>query len=619
MNDNKKKKPLMYYYAFVAIALVLLNLVLRPVIQQAQIEEVPYSTFIQHTTDDKIDEVTIDSSQITYKLKDGDTVYSTVKINDPDLVDRLESHDVKFSGTRVQQGSLFMNIFFGWILPIIIAVMLMRYVNRTMQGGGKDSPLGGGGLGGMFNLGKSNARVYDKDKTTIRFHDVAGEDEAKENLQEIVNYLHDPNQFKSIGATMPKGILLVGPPGTGKTMLAKAVAGESNVPFFSISGSEFVEMFVGMGASKVRSLFKDAKEKAPCIVFIDEIDAIGGKRNAGNFGGNDEREQTLNQLLTEMDGFEGNNGIVVLAATNRPENLDPALLRPGRFDRRVPVELPDLQGREDILKVHAKKVKTEPGIDYNVVARMASGASGAELANIINEAALRAVREKRNAVSQKDLEESIEVVIAGYQKKNAILTDKEKLVVAYHEVGHALVAALQTHSAPVQKITIIPRTSGALGYTMQVEEGNHPLYTKSELENRIATLTGGRAAEEVEFGQVTTGASNDIEQATKIARAMITRYGMSDEFDMVAMETVNNKYLGGDASLACSDGTVSTIDQKVVALVKQQHEKAKQLLTEHKADLDRIAQFLYQKETITGEEFMEILEKKEDFNLPVVQ
>ena len=619
MNDNKKKKPLVYYYAFVAIVLVLLNLVLRPVLQQAQIEEVPYSTFIQQTTDDKIDEVTIESSQITYKLKDGDTVYSTVKINDPDLVDRLESHDVKFSGTRVQQGSLFMNIFFGWILPIIIAVMLMRYVNRTMQGGGKDSPLGGGGLGGMFNLGKSNARVYDKDKTTIRFHDVAGEDEAKENLQEIVNYLHDPNQFKSIGATMPKGILLVGPPGTGKTMLAKAVAGESNVPFFSISGSEFVEMFVGMGASKVRSLFKDAKEKAPCIVFIDEIDAIGGKRNAGNFGGNDEREQTLNQLLTEMDGFEGNNGIVVLAATNRPENLDPALLRPGRFDRRVPVELPDLQGREDILKVHAKKVKTEPGIDYNVVARMASGASGAELANIINEAALRAVREKRNAVSQKDLEESIEVVIAGYQKKNAILTDKEKLVVAYHEVGHALVAALQTHSAPVQKITIIPRTSGALGYTMQVEEGNHPLYTKSELENRIATLTGGRAAEEVEFGQVTTGASNDIEQATKIARAMITRYGMSDEFDMVAMETVNNKYLGGDASLACSDGTASTIDQKVVALVKQQHEKAKQLLTEHKADLDRIAQFLYQKETITGEEFMEILEKKEDFKLPVVQ
>ena len=619
MNDNKKKKPLVYYYAFVAIVLVLLNLVLRPVIQQAQIEEVPYSTFIQQTIDDKIDEVTIESSQITYKLKDGDTVYSTVKVNDPDLVDRLESHDVKFSGTRVQQGSLFMNIFFGWILPIIIAVMLMRYVNRTMQGGGKDSPLGGGGLGGMFNLGKSNARVYDKDKTTIRFHDVAGEDEAKENLQEIVNYLHDPNQFKSIGATMPKGILLVGPPGTGKTMLAKAVAGESNVPFFSISGSEFVEMFVGMGASKVRSLFKDAKEKAPCIVFIDEIDAIGGKRNAGNFGGNDEREQTLNQLLTEMDGFEGNNGIVVLAATNRPENLDPALLRPGRFDRRVPVELPDLQGREDILKVHAKKVKTEPGIDYNVVARMASGASGAELANIINEAALRAVREKRNAVSQKDLEESIEVVIAGYQKKNAILTDKEKLVVAYHEVGHALVAALQTHSAPVQKITIIPRTSGALGYTMQVEEGNHPLYTKSELENRIATLTGGRAAEEVEFGQVTTGASNDIEQATKIARAMITRYGMSDEFDMVAMETVNNKYLGGDASLACSDGTASTIDQKVVALVKQQHEKAKQLLTEHKADLDRIAQFLYQKETITGEEFMEILEKKEDFELPAVQ
>ena len=607
MNDNKKKKPFVYYYAFVAIVLVLLNLVLRPVLQQAQIEEVPYSTFIQQTTDDKIDEVTIESSQITYKLKDGDTVYSTVKVNDPDLVDRLENHNVKFSGTRVQQGSIFMNIFFGWILPIIIAVMLMRYINRTMQGGGKNSPLGGGGLGGMFNLGKSNARVYDKDKTTIRFHDVAGEDEAKENLQEIVNYLHDPNQFKSIGATMPKGILLVGPPGTGKTMLAKAVAGESNVPFFSISGSEFVEMFVGMGASKVRSLFKDAKEKAPCIVFIDEIDAIGGKRNAGNFGGNDEREQTLNQLLTEMDGFEGNNGIVVLAATNRPENLDPALLRPGRFDRRVPVELPDLQGREDILKVHAKKVKTEPCIDYNVVARMASGASGAELANIINEAALRAVREKRNAVSQKDLEESIEVVIAGYQKKNAILTDKEKLVVAYHEVGHALVAALQTHSAPVQKITIIPRTSGALGYTMQVEEGNHPLYTKSELENRIATLTGGRAAEEVEFGQVTTGASNDIEQATKIARAMITRYGMSEKFGMVALETVTNQYMGGDTSLACAGETAADIDEMVVELVKREYAKAEKLLSDNMPKLHELAKFLYEKETITGEEFMQIL------------
>ncbi|MCI5722552.1 MAG: ATP-dependent zinc metalloprotease FtsH [Erysipelotrichaceae bacterium] len=618
MNDNKRRKPLIYYYAFVAIVLVILNLVLRPVIQQAQIQEVPYSTFIQETTDDKISEVTIESSQILYKVKDSDTVYSTVKVDDPQLVDRLEDHNVDFSGTRVQQSSLLMNILFGWVVPILLATLLMRYINRSIQGG-KNSPLGGGGLGGgMFNLGKSNARVYDKEKTTIRFSDVAGEDEAKENLQEIVNYLHDPKQFKSIGATMPKGILLVGPPGTGKTMLAKAVAGESNVPFFSISGSEFVEMFVGMGASKVRSLFKDAKEKAPCIVFIDEIDAIGGKRNTGNFGGNDEREQTLNQLLTEMDGFEGNNGVVILAATNRPENLDPALLRPGRFDRRVPVELPDLQGREDILKVHAKKVKTEPGIDYNVVARMASGASGAELANIINEAALRAVREKRQAVSQKDLEESIEVVIAGYQKKNAILTDKEKLIVSYHEVGHALVAALQTHSAPVQKITIIPRTSGALGYTMQVEEGNHPLYTKTELENRIATLTGGRAAEEVEFGQITTGASNDIEQATKIARAMITQYGMNDEFDMVAMETINNKYLGGDASLACSDGTAASIDEKVIALVKAQHAKAKQLLTEHKDDLDRIAQFLYQKETITGEEFMEILEKKENFELPVV-
>ena len=618
MNDNKRRKPLIYYYAFVAIVLVILNLVLRPVIQQAQIQEVPYSTFIQETTDDKISEVTIESSQILYKVKDSDTVYSTVKVDDPQLVDRLEDHNVDFSGTRVQQSSLLMNILFGWVVPILLATLLMRYINRSIQGG-KNSPLGGGGLGGgMFNLGKSNARVYDKEKTTIRFSDVAGEDEAKENLQEIVNYLHDPKQFKSIGATMPKGILLVGPPGTGKTMLAKAVAGESNVPFFSISGSEFVEMFVGMGASKVRSLFKDAKEKAPCIVFIDEIDAIGGKRNTGNFGGNDEREQTLNQLLTEMDGFEGNYGVVILAATNRPENLDPALLRPGRFDRRVPVELPDLQGREDILKVHAKKVKTEPGIDYNVVARMASGASGAELANIINEAALRAVREKRQAVSQKDLEESIEVVIAGYQKKNAILTDKEKLIVSYHEVGHALVAALQTHSAPVQKITIIPRTSGALGYTMQVEEGNHPLYTKTELENRIATLTGGRAAEEVEFGQITTGASNDIEQATKIARAMITQYGMNDEFDMVAMETINNKYLGGDASLACSDGTAASIDEKVIALVKAQHAKAKQLLTEHKDDLDRIAQFLYQKETITGEEFMEILEKKENFELPVV-
>ena len=470
-----------------------------------------------------------------------------------------------------------------------------------------------------FSMGKSNARVYVKSQQGIRFKDVAGEDEAKESLQEIVTYLHDPGKYKQIGATMPKGILLVGPPGTGKTMLAKAVAGESNVPFFSISGSEFVEMFVGMGASKVRDLFKQAKEKAPCIVFIDEIDAIGGKRNAGNMsGGNDEREQTLNQLLTEMDGFEGNTGVVILAATNRPESLDPALLRPGRFDRRVPVELPDLKGREEILKVHAAKVKTEPGIDYNTIARMASGASGAELANIVNEAALRAVRQGRSTVTQTDMEESIEVVFAGYQKKNAILTTKEKLTVSYHEVGHALVAALQTHSAPVQKITIIPRTSGALGYTMQVEKGNHYLYTKEELENRIATLTGGRAAEEVVFNEISTGASNDIEQATKVARSMITRYGMSEDFDMVAMESVQNKYLGGDTSMACSDDTAALIDAKVVELVKQQHEKAKQLLIEHRADLDRIAKYLYEKETITGEEFMKILNQKEDENLPEV-
>ena len=590
-----------------------INFMVLPFIKEGQIKQVDYGTFMTMTENKEISKVDIQTNQILFTGTNDKTVYKTGLMNDPGLTDRLHNAGVQFSSEIVRKDSPFVDALLSWIIPLALFYFLWNRITKRMFDKNSANSL-------MFgNIGKSGAKVYVKSSEGIKFEDVAGEDEAKENLQEIVNYLHDPNQFKSIGATMPKGILLVGPPGTGKTMLAKAVAGESNVPFFSISGSEFVEMFVGMGASKVRSLFKDAKEKAPCIVFIDEIDAIGGKRNAGNFGGNDEREQTLNQLLTEMDGFEGNNGIVVLAATNRPENLDPALLRPGRFDRRVPVELPDLQGREDILKVHAKKVKTEPGIDYNVVARMASGASGAELANIINEAALRAVREKRNAVSQKDLEESIEVVIAGYQKKNAILTDKEKLVVAYHEVGHALVAALQTHSAPVQKITIIPRTSGALGYTMQVEEGNHPLYTKTELENRIATLTGGRAAEEVEFGQVTTGASNDIEQATKIARAMITRYGMSDEFDMVAMETVNNKYLGGDASLACSDGTASTIDQKVVALVKQQHEKAKQLLTEHKADLDRIAQFLYQKETITGEEFMAILEKKEDFELPVVQ
>jgi len=609
-NKNNQKRPLIYYYAIVMVVLMLLNLFVLPQMQQSQIVTKNYSDFVTETNDGDVEKVEVQSNQILYQLKNDNTVYKTGLMDDPDLTARLTKANVEYTADIVEKQSPWVSLLVSWILPILFATFLLRILMRSMQGKGDGSGGLGGLGGGMFNMGKSNAREYVKGTTGIKFADVAGEDEAKESLQEIVTYLHDPMKYKSIGATMPKGVLLVGPPGTGKTMLAKAVAGESNVPFFSISGSEFVEMFVGMGASKVRDLFKQAKEKAPCIVFIDEVDAIGGKRNTGNFGGNDEREQTLNQLLTEMDGFEGNNGVIILAATNRPENLDPALLRPGRFDRRVPVELPDLKGREDILKVHAKKVKTVPGIDYTVVARMASGASGAELANIINEAALRAVREGRNAVTQKDLEESIEVVFVGYQKKNAILTDHEKMVVSYHEVGHALVAALQTNSAPVQKITIIPRTSGALGYTMQVEEGNHPLYTKEELENKIATVTGGRAAEEVIFHTISTGAANDIEQATKMARAMITQYGMSDDFDMVAMEHITNQYLGGDASLACSDDTAAAIDVQVVALVKKEHAKAVKLLTDHKDDLNRIAKYLYEKETITGEEFMDLLNQK---------
>ncbi len=596
-NKNKGRRPLIYYYAVVILILSLLNLFMVPHMQQAAIVLQPYSTFIQEIEDDQIKEVEVQANQILYAKKNDETVYRTGIMDDPQLIDRLKEHNVEFTASIIEQTQPLISLLFNWMFPLLIAGMLFRMLTR-----------GGAGAGGnIFNMGKANARVYTKKENEIRFKDVAGEEEAKESLQEIVTYLHDPSKYKMIGASMPKGILLVGPPGTGKTMLAKAVAGESNVPFFSMSGSEFVEMFVGMGASKVRDLFKNAKEKAPCIVFIDEIDAIGGKRTTGNIGGNDEREQTLNQLLTEMDGFEENSGVVILAATNRPESLDAALLRPGRFDRRVPVELPDLKGREAILRVHAAKVRTEPDIDYSVIARMASGASGAELANIINEAALRAVRENRTSVTQKDLEESIEVVIAGYQKKNAILTDAEKKRVAFHEVGHALVAAVQTHSAPVQKITIIPRTSGALGYTMQIEEGNHYLYTKQELENRIATLTGGRAAEEIVFGDASTGASNDIEQATRIARSMITRYGMSDKFDMTALETVNNKYLGGDASLACSDQTAADIDAQVVELVSVQHEKAKKLLMEHRAELDRISEYLYTKETITGEEFMKLL------------
>ena len=599
------KKPLAIYYAIVLLVLMLLNFVLVPWMNERQIKEVDYGTFMSMTEEKDIGRVDVESNQILFTDKDETQVYKTGLMNDPDLTQRLYDAGAQFSSEIVEQASPLMSFLLSFVLPIVLFVWLGNVMNRKLmeKAGGANSMMFGG-------VGKSNAKVYVQSTHGIRFADVAGEDEAKENLQEIVDYLHDPKKYEEIGASMPKGILLVGPPGTGKTMLAKAVAGESNVPFFSISGSEFVEMFVGMGASKVRDLFKQAKEKAPCIVFIDEIDAIGQKRNSGQLGGNDEREQTLNQLLTEMDGFEGNTGVIILAATNRPDSLDPALTRPGRFDRRVPVELPDLKGREEILKVHAKKVALAPGIDFNTVARMASGASGAELANIVNEAALRAVRSGRKSVTQADLEESIEVVIAGYQKKNSILTDKEKCIVAYHEVGHALVAALQSHSAPVQKITIIPRTSGALGYTMQVEEGNHYLMTKEELENKIATLTGGRAAEEVAFQSVTTGASNDIEQATKLARAMLTRYGMSKDFDMVALETVNNQYLGGDTSLACSAQTQREIDQRVVELVKTQHEKAIRILTDNRAKLDELAKYLYEKETITGDEFMAILEEK---------
>ena len=600
------KKPLAIYYAIVLAVLLLLNLVLLPWMSERQVEEVDYGTFMTMTEEKNIGRVDIESNQIIFTDKEEKQVYKTGLMNDPELTQRLYDAGAQFSSEIVEQGSPMLNFLIWFLLPILLFSFIGNQMNKKLM------EKAGGGPGAMMfgGVGKSNAKVYVQSTHGIRFADVAGEDEAKENLQEIVDYLHDPGKYESIGASMPKGILLVGPPGTGKTMLAKAVAGESNVPFFSISGSEFVEMFVGMGASKVRDLFRQAKEKAPCIVFIDEIDAIGQKRNSGNLGGNDEREQTLNQLLTEMDGFEGNTGVIILAATNRPDSLDPALTRPGRFDRRVPVELPDLKGREEILKVHAKKVALAPGIDFNTVARMASGASGAELANIVNEAALRAVRAGRKSVTQADLEESIEVVIAGYQKKNSILTDKEKCIVAYHEIGHALVAAKQSNSAPVQKITIIPRTSGALGYTMQVDEGNHYLMSKEELENKIATLTGGRAAEEVVFRSITTGASNDIEQATKLARSMLTRYGMSKDFDMVALETVNNQYLGGDTSLACSAQTQREIDQKVVELVKAQHEKAVRILTDNRAKLDELAQYLYQKETITGEEFMEILNRE---------
>ena len=606
------KKPLAIYYAIVLLVLLVINLVVMPWLAERQVQEVDYGTFMSMTEQENIGKVDIQSNQIIFTDKDNKQIYKTGLMNDPGLTERLYDAGAQFSSEIVEQGSPVLSFLLWFVLPILLFSFIGNQMNKKLMekaGGGPGSMMFGG-------AGKSNAKVYVQSTHGIRFADVAGEDEAKENLQEIVNYLHDPKKYEEIGASMPKGILLVGPPGTGKTMLAKAVAGESNVPFFSISGSEFVEMFVGMGASKVRDLFKQAKEKAPCIVFIDEIDAIGQKRNSGQFGGNDEREQTLNQLLTEMDGFEGNTGVIILAATNRPDSLDPALTRPGRFDRRVPVELPDLKGREEILRVHAKKVKIAPGVDFNTVARMASGASGAELANIVNEAALRAVRAGRKSVTQADLEESIEVVIAGYQKKNSILTDHEKCIVAYHEIGHALVAAKQSNSAPVQKITIIPRTSGALGYTMQVDEGNHYLMNKAELENKIATLTGGRAAEEVAFNSITTGASNDIEQATKLARAMLTRYGMSDEFDMVALETVNNQYLGGDTSLACSAQTQREIDQKVVDLVKTQHEKAIRILTENRSKLDELAQYLYQKETITGEEFMDILNRDDTENKP---
>ena len=602
MNEVKSpKKPLLYYYLLVMLVLLLFNLLAMPWISEHQIKEVDYNTFVSMVEKKEIGKVDIQEQEnrILFTDTEEKTIYKTAMVPDDDLVSRLLEAGISTSGTEIQQTSLLVSIL-GWVLPLIIFIGLGQMLSRSLM------KKMGGGNSMMFNMGKSNAKVYVKSAEGIKFDDVAGEDEAKENLQEVVNYLHDPSKYQDIGASMPKGILLVGPPGTGKTMLAKAVAGEANVPFFSMSGSEFVEMFVGMGASKVRDLFRQAKEKAPCIVFIDEIDAIGKKRD-GQLGGNDEREQTLNQLLTEMDGFEGNTGVIILAATNRPESLDPALTRPGRFDRRVPVELPDLKGREEILKVHAKKIKIAEDVDFNKVARMASGASGAELANIVNEAALRAVRDGRRFATQADLEESIEVVIAGYQKKNAIMTDHEKKIVSYHEIGHALVAAMQTHSAPVQKITIVPRTSGALGYTMQVEEGNHYLMTKEEMENKIATLTGGRAAEEVAFGSVTTGASNDIEQATKLARAMITRYGMSDDFGMVAMETVHNQYLGGDSALTCSPDTQKEIDQQVVELVKREHDKAVDILTANREKLDRLAAFLYEKETITGEEFMHIL------------
>ena len=597
------KKPFIFYYMIALIVIILINSLLVPQIVQRAVKEVDYNTFMQMTYDKQIDEVQVQDNQIVFTAKDDKTIYKTGLMDDPDRTQRLYDSGAKFSSEIVEEASPVLSFLISWLLPLIIIIGFGQLMYRQMaKKAGGDSMMFG--MGGM---GKSNAKVYVKSSNGIKFTDVAGEDEAKENLTEIVEYLHDPDKYKEIGASMPKGILLVGPPGTGKTMLAKAVAGEANVPFFSMSGSEFVEMFVGMGASKVRDLFKQAKEKAPCIVFIDEIDAIGKKRD-GQVGGNDEREQTLNQLLTEMDGFEGNNGVIILAATNRPESLDPALLRPGRFDRRVPVELPDLKGREEILKVHARKIKVADNVDFNKIARMASGASGAELANIVNEAALRAVRDGRKFATQADLEESIEVVIAGYQKKNAILTDKEKRIVAYHEIGHALVAAKQTNSAPVQKITIVPRTSGALGYTMQVEEeGNHYLMSKEEMENKIATLTGGRAAEEIAFGSVTTGASNDIEQATKLAKGMITRYGMSKDFDRVAMETVTNQYLGGDASLTCSMETQTAIDKEVVELVKKQHEKAGQILLENRAKLDELSQYLYEKETITGEEFMKIL------------
>ena len=606
MNEVKSpKKPLIYYYLAAILLVVLFNMLAMPWLAEHQIQEVDYNTFVSMTEKKEIGKVEIQqqSNRILFTDKDEKTIYKTAIVPDDGMVQRLLDAGISTTGEEIEQTSLLTDIL-AWVLPLVLFIAIGQLVSRSLM-----KKMGGGSNSMMFNMGRSDAKIYVKSAEGIKFDDVAGEDEAKENLQEVVNYLHDPSKYQDIGASMPKGILLVGPPGTGKTMLAKAVAGEANVPFFSMSGSEFVEMFVGMGASKVRDLFSQAKEKAPCIVFIDEIDAIGQKRSGGQYGGNDEREQTLNQLLTEMDGFDSSNGVIILAATNRPESLDPALTRPGRFDRRVPVELPDLLGREAILKVHAKKIKIAEDVDFNKVARMASGASGAELANIVNEAALRAVRDGRRFATQADLEESIEVVIAGYQKKNAIMTDHEKKIVSYHEIGHALVAASQSHSAPVQKITIVPRTSGALGYTMQVEEGNHYLMTQEEMENKIATLTGGRAAEETVFGSITTGASNDIEQATKLARAMITRYGMSKDFDMVALEAVTNQYLGGDASLACSADTQTEIDRQVVALVKQQHEKALKILADNRAKLDELASFLYEKETITGEQFMEILKK----------